>query len=177
MTKTITEAEVTTATALDAEYRRLAYAVSQGDTIAAIKLEKIEQKRDAILRQEQRAAAAQLEASRLAAEAEREAAKAARQAEESAYTSAQVCKRAAYALVEDMTAELAIAIEAALIAGDAARAAAMKLDYSAGRTASSEITDFVAWKLGRLGAGLSDMPSVLPAFRQPLVQPLNPKES
>jgi hypothetical protein len=173
MTKTITEAEFTTAAALDAEYRRLAYAVSQGDNLAAVKLEKIEQKRDAIVRQEQRAAAAQLEASRLATEAEQQAVAGARQAEEDAFASALMCRRAAYAQVEDMTSELAQAVEAALIAGDAVRAAALRLGYSAGRTASSDLTDYVAWKLGRLGAGLSDMPSVLPAFRQPLV----PKES
>jgi hypothetical protein len=173
MTKTVTESEVSTVTALDAEYRRLAYAVSQGDKLAAVKLEKIEQKREAILRQEQRAAAAQLEASRLATEAEQQAAAEARRAEEDAFASALVCRRAAYALVEDMTSELAQAVEAALIAGDAVRAAALRFGYSAGRTASSDLTDYVAWKLGRLGAGLSDMPSVLPAFRQPLV----PKES
>ncbi len=175
--KTIVAEPEVTAAELEAEYRRLSYEVSQGNGVAAVKLAKIEERREAIQRQGQRAAAAQHEASRLAAEAEQQVAEGARQAEKSAYASALLCKRAAYALVEDMTAELAQTVEAALIAGDAARAAAMRLGYSAGRRASSELTDFVAWKLGHLGAGLSDMPSVLPAFRQPLVQPLNPKES
>src|SRR5207237_1053774 len=76
---------------LEAEYGRLALAVSQGDNIAAIKLSRVEEHLEAQIRIERRAVAAKVEAERLAAEVERQAAEGARQAEEAAYASALVC--------------------------------------------------------------------------------------
>ena len=175
-TKTVTEP---TAAELDAEYKRLAYAVTQGNTVAAVKLSKIEDRIEDAQRRDRRAAAAAAEATRLAATAEREAARAERQAQESAYQSAITCKTAAYAMVEDLTNELVVAIKAALIAGNEAHSSALRLGYSPGVLASSQITTYISWRLGRDGvdtAGLSDMPPTSPAMRVPLVTP-PPKES
>jgi hypothetical protein len=154
-------------------FRELALKAANGDASAEAELTKMEKRIAEHERAERRREAAAVEVTRLAAEDEREAAKAARQAEESAYASAMLCKRAAYAQVEDMTTELAEVIKAALIAGDAARAAATRLGYSPGRLPSDEIYAYIAVQLGRDGgAGLGDFPFINPGLRAPLV----PKE-
>ncbi|MHB8689325.1 MAG: hypothetical protein ACYDB4_19390 [Candidatus Dormibacteraceae bacterium] len=173
----VAEPEVTDAAELEAEYQRLSYEVSQGNGVSAVKLAKIEERIEDARRKDRRAAAAAAEAARLAADAEAQAKVAERQAQEAAYRSALQAQRTAFDQVEQTIAEAAVAIQAALIAGDEVWSCALRLSHSPGRTAKSLLTDYVGWKLGRDGAGLSDMPSVLPAFRQPLVQPLNPKES
>jgi hypothetical protein len=166
---------------LTAEYGRLSYAVSQGDTIAAIKLERIEAKIEEINRAERRAAAAKLEEVRLTAEAEKQAAEGVRQAEEAAYQSAIVCRTAAYDLVQQVTDELVQAVQSALIAGNEAHACALRISVSPGITPSNAISTYLAWRLGRDGggevAGLSGMEPTFPAMRVNLVQSFPSQES
>jgi hypothetical protein len=125
-------------------------------------------------RAERRGAGARVEADRVAAEVERLAQEGIRQAEEAAYQSTLVCKRAALDQVEQITAELIIAIKAALIAGDEAHSSAVRLGVSPGQLTSSAISTYIHWRLGRDGAdiaGLSDIMPTFPAMRVPLVRP------
>jgi hypothetical protein len=174
-TKTIAVEPELSPAELNAEYNRLALIVSQGDKGAERQLIEIEERIQENLRGQRRAEAARAEEQRLATEAERQARVGIRQAEEAAHQSALVCKRAAFDLVEQMTTDLVQAIKAALIAGDEARSTALRLGYSPGILASSQISTYIAWKLGRDGvdtAGLSDLMPVMPAMRVPLIQPI-----
>jgi hypothetical protein len=174
MTKTALVEPELTLDELNIAYNRLAYAISQGEEGAAVQLQKIENRIEAVQRAERRKAAAAIEHQRVAVAAERQAQLGARHAEEGAHAANLLCKRAALDQVEQITAELIIAIKAALIAGDEAHSSAVRLGVSPGQLTSSAISTYIHWKLGRDGAdtaGLSDMMPTFPAMRVPLVRP------
>ncbi len=176
MTKTA-EPEVELSPAeLDAEADRLSYEVSTGNNVAAVKLARIEAQIEASARAARRAAGASREAERIAAAAAAQATLDAHAENERLRRVAFEAKMRTYSLVEQVTGELVAAVRLALDAGAEFRAAQLRLGYAAGsRLPSSEISDFLFWRLGRDGedtAGLSDVPPVFPSVRQPLV----PKE-
>lgn len=178
-TKTIAVEPELSPAELSAEYNRLALLASHGDQGAEKQLIEVETRIEGAQRAERRKAAANVETDRVAAEAARQAEVGIRQAEEAAHASNLLCKRAAYDQVEQATEELVVAVKAALIAGNEAHSSALRLGYSPGILPSSQISTYIAWRLGRDGAdtaGLSDMAPVFPVLRVPLVT-RPPKES
>lgn len=171
MTKTTAAAteQAMSATALDSEFRRLAHLAANGDTIAGIKLQKVEEKIEDLQRAERRRMAADEEAQRLAVEGERFAAEQARAAAEAAYEVAVQTRTRQYALVQSITDELAAAVKLALDAGGEARAAALRLGYAPGRMPRDEITGYISWKLGRDDGAGCDFPFILSGLRSALV--------
>jgi hypothetical protein len=173
MTKTLTNLDDATPADLEAEYQRLSYEVSQGNTAAGIKLAKIEDRIEANQRADRRRLAATAEASRLEAEASARAADAERAEKVRERELWLEAKDRAYAQVQDAVDALVAAVKIALDAGAEVRSCNLSLGHPAGRLPANEITAYLAWKLGRNGpdcAGLSDMPPSYPAMRQPLVQ-------
>lgn len=167
--KTATDATPTSA--LDAEYRALALAAAQGDASASKKLMQVEDKIDAMARSERRKVAAEAEGQRVAVLAQEEASHAERQAKEQLHADLLERREAAFVEIEAKTRSLAEVVAYALICDSDVWAAAMQLGYHAETRTKSRITDFIALQLGREGAGLSDMPSVVVALRQPLAKP------
>ncbi len=163
-----------TAAELDAEFQRLSFAVTQGDTVAAVKLAKIEERIEDAQRAERRKVAAAAEHQRLLAEAEKQAEADAHAKAVADYEVALEAKTRAFSLVEQVVEELIAAVKLAVLEGNEAHAAALRLGYSPGILASSQIATFIAWKLGRDGegtAGLSDMAPVFAPMRVNLVTP------
>lgn len=175
-TKTVAT-EPKTPAELVAEYNRLALAVSTGDAIAAIKLEKVEAKIEAEARAARRAAGAAEEAERIAAAAAAQAEVDARAARERLHAKFLQQREAAFKEIQDTTAELARAVELALRVDREIWAAALACGYSPETRTSSRITNYIGWQLGSMGAGLTDMPTPMhSALRKPLTTPVS-KES
>lgn len=154
---------------LQAEYRRLAYADAQGDAVAAKELASIEKRSAEVERDERRRAAAEAEQMRqtaLAAEKAAQDAMAAAIADHEAWLEA---KERAYASIQDVTEDLVSYIKIALEPAGEAHAAALRRGVPPGRRANDELMDYLSWRLGREGAGLTDMPPVFASMRQPLV--------
>ncbi len=154
------------------EFRRLSLALSQGDTSAEKQLAAVEAKLEAITRQERRREAAIQEERRVAGEAERQATIDAHAENERLRLVALETKDRCYDLVEQCVNELSEAVKLALLAGDDARAAQLRLGYSAGRTARSELSTYIADKLGRTGGAGLDFQYIASGLRGPLVTPL-----
>ncbi len=168
MTKQATDATPTSA--LDAEYRALALAAAHGDASASKKLLQVEDKIDAIARSERRKAAAEAEGQRVAAVAQEEASQADRQAKLQLHADLLERREAAFVEIEAKTRSLAEVVAYALICDSDVWAAALAVGASPERRVAGRITDFIAAKLGRDGAGLSDMPSVIAPLRLPLTK-------
>jgi hypothetical protein len=158
-----------TAADLDLEYRRLAFALSQGVPGAEKALAAIEAHIESIQRQERRAAVAAVEHQRLIAEAEQQAALDALASKRQLHADLLERREAAFVEIEAKTRALAEVVAYALIADGDVWAAAMALGYSPETRTASLITNFISAALGRSpGSGLSDMPMVLPGLRLPL---------
>jgi hypothetical protein len=172
---TVTEPEATmTAAELDAEYNRLSYEVGQGNGVAAVKLQRIEERIESAARESRRAAGAKTEADRRAVEAEKQKQADAHTENERQYALALESRDFAFGIVEKVTEDLVEAVRRAIIEGNEAHASALRLGYSPGITATSRISTYIAYKLGRDGAdtaGLSGMEPTFPQLRVPLVQP------
>ncbi len=164
MTTQATDAEATSA--LTAEYQRLALLANNGDAAAAKLLMATEDRIDAMARRERRNAAAAIEVQRLAGEAAEKVTANARAADEQHHATVLEQREAAFAQVEDATGKLANAVQLALAVDAEVWAASMRLGWSPETRTASRITNFVSTALGREGAGLSDMPSVLAGLRE-----------
>jgi hypothetical protein len=173
MTTTKTQA-IDATSALTAEYQRLSLLANTGDAAAVKLLMACEDRLDAMARAERRAAAAAIEEQRLAGEAQRQASLHAQAKKVADYEVALEGKVRAFSLVEQVVEELISAVKLAVLEGNEAHAAALRLGVSPGILASSQIATYIAWKLGRDGvdtAGLSDMAPVFAPMRVPLISP------
>ncbi len=174
-TKTITidDHETMSATALQDEYKRLSLAISQGaDAKAEAELVKVEARLELITRTEKRRQAALQQEQANEAEATRQASLHAHAKAVADHEVALASKTRAFSLVEQVVEELVSAVKLAVLEGNEAHASALRLGFSPGILASSQIATYIAWKLGRDGAdtaGLSDMAPVSPGLRVPLV--------
>ncbi len=173
-TATIDATETMSATALQDEFKRLSLAISQGDAKAEAELVKVESRLELITRTEKRRQAALQQEQANEAEATRQASAHAHAQNVAAHEVALAAKARAFSLVEQVVEELVSAVKLAVLEGNEAHASALRLGFSPGILASSQISTFISWRLGRDGencAGLNDMAPVFPAMRVPLVAP------
>jgi len=151
------------------KYRELAFKVSQGDVKAEAELSKLEAQIADTGRQQLRQQAAESEEHRRAEEAAEKRAQAERKAAERHHAQLVQQRENAFAAIETATASLADAVKSALAIDQATWNAAISLGNPPERRTANRITDYIAWRLGRIGAGLTDMPAVPTVSRGPLV--------
>ncbi len=177
-TATVPDPEATmTADELASAYAAAAYAASQGDTVAAIRLARIEERIDTADRAERREAAAKVEGQRLAVEAQEKTAADARAVNEQAHAKFLEQRDAVYAVIEDLTGKLATEVQLCLAVDQELWASSLRCGWSPERRTKARITAYISSQLGGEGAGLSDLPSTYGVLRESsLVQP-STKES
>ena len=152
------------------EYRRLALLASQGDDEAEKKLLAIEKRIEDHERQQRRHEAAEAEAARVTVEAQEKAAAAERETKEAKHRDLVKQRVEGYRAIEIASEALASAVHSTLEIDAEVWSLALQLGWSPETRTSATITNYIATKLGRLGAGLSDMPTPThPALRGDLV--------
>ncbi len=179
MTKTITvtEPEATmTADELAAAYAAAAYAASQGDTLAAIRLARLEERIDTANRAERREAAAKVEVQRLAVEAAAKATADAQRLNEAEHARFLEQREATFTEIELLTENLAREVALALALDEELWSSSLRCGWSPEQRTKSRITDYIATRLGREGSGL-DMPSIYGPLRESSLVRQHAKES